>query len=110
MSDADAVALHLDVVYPANGPDGRRHISVLLGTARLAAHRPFGERCRAELAKIQSLDLILVPSHPNAAAVSGLCRDAHLEPQQVAIPPGSLSSEIVEAVATPDGSSSRTTP
>ena len=89
-----------NVPYPAKGAEGRRHFSILLETDRLAAHAPFRERCLTELRKVEKPDLILVPDHPNAGAVVGLCQEAHPgSPVQHRLQHGPIPAELHPIIA-----------
>jgi hypothetical protein len=76
-NDAEAVKLHVDVPYSADGTDDYRHFAVYLDTARLCGHRPFRERCLGVLVDQQRPDIILIPEHSSSQVVEGLCNEAY---------------------------------
>jgi hypothetical protein len=57
---------------------------------KLAEHQPFKEQCLAELRKIESPDLVLIPEHPSREVVEWLCREVHAGAEYRRSPQGPL--------------------
>lgn len=91
---ADAVQLHKDVPYIAAGQEDSRHFGVFLDTAKLAAHSEFRKKCLAELQKVTSPDIVLVPRHDNSNVVVTLCEEAHPRCPVLLVAPGRFPPEL----------------
>lgn len=95
---ADAVQLHKDVPYIAEGQKDSRHFGVFLDTAKLASHTEFRKICLAELHKVAAPDIILVPRHDNSEVVVELCKEAHPDCTIVLVSPGRFPPELQEGL------------
>jgi len=91
---ADAVQLHKDVPYLAEGQEDSRHFGVFLDTAKLALHAEFRKICLAELHKVTAPDIILVPRHENSEVVAKLCAEAHCGCTIILVAPGRFPPEL----------------